>query len=530
MMAKFKTTIALFLFLSAVTATGFGAVAAAGGTRVALCIDRKLEFSCPACHPRADFSLADVLISHARYLLRDRGYSISVFDLPAREREMVVARSLCESGFDRVLIMEPGSDFETRTMVIQDYRRVRRLSDVEGCFALDLDCRSYVPEGNSVRLMEDITLRERTRPDWLDVAREGPSRQLDSVAATTAEPLEYVVQRALDRALAGIPRIETSADPGGFAFPTVVYVDSSYINATNDDWRGNIRITLDVASQALNEQFGYSLALADMRSIVIGMDDDRSLEDVFRGLKSRLPLDRDTLTVVVYDYVARNGSFLEQHTEKIGLTEIGRRLILLDGVPVIHSRDPKWQAIGNGLTLLHEIGHAFGAIHVSDINSIMNHNVTWQATDRFDPINARIVEAGLSGALSFFEPAEYIRFVTEVISSEEYGLADYPAFLDLYLGYGGNNFMKEELRRAVSRSSYLTALRGHRQILSGDLAGAASSFKLALKGDPHQASLYYYLSLVTQGKDSEQARQRAVDFGYYRAMILPSDPGGDIKP
>ena len=378
---------------------------------------------------------------------------------------------------------------------------------------------SRIEEGRPVVLQESesrVSSRRSWRAERLIGIEEADTAQLVNVP----EPWEMVLQRAAGAALAVVPRRELRSAAIGDPIQVVLYVDSAYVARYGEVWLGQASGVVEVASRLLAARLGYRLNVVSVRTMKVEQSEGHSLTHLQSVLRPHLDLSRDTLIVTMLANVDRTSYLRGERLFEVGVAQIGRNRILLNDLPRTSPDDLFWQPFLSGRTLLHEIGHSFGAIHVSDQNSVMSHEVTWLAADRFDPLNEHIVKAALSGELIFDKPSSYLAFVSNTIVETGYNLADYPAFFYDFIHYKDNARIEAELRAAIGRQSYLSAIDAYGHLLAGDKPKAAKLFEIAIASDSLQGSLWFYLALSTSGVQSQHAMEQAARLGYFDARIL----------
>jgi predicted Zn-dependent protease len=429
-------------------------------------------------------------------------------------------RKYLDSSYTRVLAFEPTGTEHSRSVIVTDVRRRERFVRASGFVEIEMPYRMYSFDGTTLRLLEQKRIKESARPDWLRVTRVAQPHEYDSAIAVTPEPREYILQRAIRRMLSSYRPVASvpEADTGGI-LPMVLYVDSSFVSSNPDTWREESAKMVRAASHSFSSQFGYHLKIVRTKTMNVGNDSSFSMNHAYEYLRKRIRADRDTTRLFLFDRNDDIQFFLGDSYDKVGLAEIGRKRLVVNELPQPDRDDNLWRAYNNGLTILHELGHSLGAVHVSDINSVMSHQLTWMATDRFDPINSRIVKAALSGELTFRDPSAYVRYVTDLLSNSNYGLVDYPQFLFRFLNESAGKQIGKRLMAAVRHPSFIMAARAYGSMVQGVDYRSADLFRQAIKDDPQQASLYYYLSLVTKGEESLQALRKAADLGYFLAQV-----------
>ncbi len=449
--------------------------------------------------------LRQAVRNHLAGFLDYRGDAYRLVTTDDRLGTLEAVRSAATGEFTDAVLLRVEGEQSDEQMLRTDSHRRRYYTLTRGCLDMTLTVVRLKPKGTGWRIVDSTTFRERshtvTAPD----------------GSRNCEDYEQVVQRAIDRsfgpATAGaVPGTATVA-----ALPTILYIPREMLLdsiITPDGARALLRC----AGAPLERQFGVRLEVAGIKILPYRFGLGGSIRESQRRMRRYLGDDSDTLRVVLNHQLTADESKSNQRRDELGLSHLGRRLVVVNLLPRISPEDTVWYSVANGLTILHEIGHTLGAIHVSDINSVMTHFATWVGADRLDPVNDQIVRAALGGRLTFDDPATYLAFVSTVLAGTAYNLADYPAFFFEYLDYPGNRRLRDTLRAAIGRQSYLRAADGYGLLVLGNRKKAAGLLRRALGDDPHQASLYYYLAGATDGAESADASRTATRMGYLMAL------------
>jgi len=423
------------------------------------------------------------------------------------------------SDYQAILYLRPDGNLEKQTVTVRDSRRIRHFKKIEKFLDFSLEYKIFTIHKGQENITKEGRIHEKAKPQWFRNTSEDTFYQIDSLIKSTPEPFEYIIQRALLRVLEILPSSKPALDESHASIPTRLQADSSFILNHPDDWQKSFVDILHTASWSFRNSFDQALSVVSVQTTRVIPSNKPTLRHLHDILKKQNSVSRDTLEVTIFNYTDPIDHFFGNSYEEIGLADLGHSRIILNELPHPKKSYDFWDSYFNGLTLLHEIGHSFGAIHVSDMNSVMNHGNSWLASDMFDPFNRQIIRAALSGELKFDDPVKYVSFVSEKLNATTYSLVDYPKFFYRYLTYGKNKKIFKKLKSAISRSSYITAAEAFGYLKTGYLNDAARLFKKALEDDPHQASLYYYLALATTGEESEKAMNKAAEMGYYKAII-----------
>ncbi len=459
-----------------------------------------------------DRALRLAVQSHLIGYLGYRGEQFDLLDAVARDDPAAAVSEAVTGRYSRALYVRvEGRETEEPTIRTDSHRR-RYYTMARGCLEMSLTVVRLQPRGTAWRVNDSLTLNARSR---LVPQADGH---------LGCEGFEAVVQRSIENALGPARSHENSPAASTQTLPTVLYLPRE-LRLDSTVTPSGLTAIVASASRSFAREFDTRLLIADTRTVPAGVGLGGDIRAGQRRLRRFLRSDSDTLRIAVNRQLTSDEHESGQARDEIGLSQLGRRLVLVNLVPREEPGDTVWYTLTNALTVLHEIGHTLGAIHVSDMNSVMTHYATWIGSPRFDPVNRQIVRAALDGRLTFEDPAGYLTFVSNVLTNTAYNLADYPAFFHEYLSYRGNRRLADTLRAAIGRKSYLWAADGYGLLMAGRKSEAARLFRKALREDPHQASLYFYLSEATEGAESAKARRTAARMGYLMADNEPERAG-----
>ncbi|MFQ6131215.1 MAG: hypothetical protein ACE5R4_04205 [Armatimonadota bacterium] len=228
--------------------------------------------------------------------------------------------------------------------------------------------------------------------------QQRPSREalhmLRATIALAAEAGEEGAQRRLEALLRdslGGPRVLTVA---ARAHPSVL---------GDADWRAKTRARIQAASEALARQFNISLELTDLapwRGVS---------EDPFAAMPDLVNVQEQAgadlaLGFAVTVVPPHLQHLLDEETSVVGISwppfrgrVLVRDLAIRGGAdshalvfdPLTGTLTPE----AANATLVHELGHAFGAVHSPDGDSVMSYGLRGRPSTDFDESNAAIVRA-----------------------------------------------------------------------------------------------------------------------------------------
>ncbi len=297
------------------------------------------------------------------------------------------------------------------------------------------------------------------------------------------------------------------------SLPFVFFIDSSVITRFPSTWQTRLKELNQKTSSQFEQQFAVDCNLTKVITVKMKRDTAITVDAAFNALVGNRYPGGDTISVLLYTDSIINAD------AAIGETEIGRKQIALREISYADSSDTKGWAIIQARTLLHELGHSFGAIHVSDIHSVMNHSPSPIGAVSFDTLNAQIIQQALHGNFGFSDHSMYLQTVSRLLTKAGYRLADYPGFFTHYLPE--NSVFPPTVQSAVDYDSFIIAALGLRLLSQNDSTKAVERFDSALAIDSAMAVLWYYRGLATSDiSESNRYLKQAAEIGYYLAQEL----------
>jgi tetratricopeptide (TPR) repeat protein len=184
-----------------------------------------------------------------------------------------------------------------------------------------------------------------------------------------------------------------------------------------------------------------------------------------------------------------------------------------------------WSSIEEAITLVHELGHIFGAVHASSGSSVM-HSTSGSMALLFDKLNENIIDSMKTGFMSESR-AERFEHYLRVLSllrklpdcKNTAGIIAYAANAAGYLQWADNQ-QRHPGSLSTSTDGAGAALKiddlamkdaidGYIQYKQLNYDKAAVYFAKSVDEDPDfgEARVYYYLTLEKLGKTDEAAPQ-----------------------
>ncbi|MEW6016250.1 MAG: hypothetical protein AB1690_13140 [Candidatus Zixiibacteriota bacterium] len=332
------------------------------------------------------------------------------------------------------------------------------------------------------------------------------------------EPPDFVLKRLLSEALSFLPRLPPVKESYKRSRPLKLLIDSRIANDIKGNMEKDLLRGVDYVARSLWRQFKVGLHPAAVEYFTVKELSYTDIERLLRSfIRGGLP-PSDTLTVAVFRPDNSEDYYIGDGNIQVGLSDLGRKLAVIAEISPPHTGLREWKVFLEGQLLLHEIGHLLGAVHVSDLSSIMTIRPTWLSSDRFDRLNDRIIRAGLEDGDALNKITSYLMLVLKSVEESEYPLAELPSTFFSYINLNHKELMINRLAETTLGAATLAASDGYRAYLMKDFIGARDRFSRALAENPNQASFHYYLAQVSTGPEAFLHLNQAAALGYYSAL------------
>jgi tetratricopeptide (TPR) repeat protein len=194
--------------------------------------------------------------------------------------------------------------------------------------------------------------------------------------------------RQVSRELNDIPvcAMEDTLSPK-YRIPVIFHVDESYRKQFPDEWKMRLQRRLLFANDIFRREFDIGLEL-------------RGMEEWKSGFESSIDRTLNKLTDITRsnDKVIHIGVTLDQsltwdwkQRTKLGVAHFLSPELAITAQPTLPSI-ANWNSLEEALTLVHELGHVFGAGHAYEQSSVMYSSAGWLGYS-FDKFNRHIVDS-----------------------------------------------------------------------------------------------------------------------------------------
>lgn len=307
------------------------------------------------------------------------------------------------------------------------------------------------------------------------------------------------------------------------------WADETYRETFPKEWQERIRRIATFASDILHSQFGIELEVYTLNKWDSKFES--SLKETFQKFEQKPVSFTDVIRVgVTFDKDLANKVTDRNY---LGLAKPLGNVIVITGQPSFPGMQ-YWNPIEEAITLVHEIAHQLGAMHVPNESSIMNPLVA-NLSFRFDEANKNIVK---EMSKDFFDidvkqrTKNYINILIDMnenkfknqlpiltsISRQIYSLNYH------YFGGRPSGFRKKTIMNLVQDSIYAQAVWGITEYNLNHFEKSVELLSKLVKLKPDFAEAHWYLSLALKemGDTTEADKHKNISKLFRSKWVLDS--------
>ena len=324
-----------------------------------------------------------------------------------------------------------------------------------------------------------------------------------------------LVAKQLSRKLSDIPICSVvDNSPPEIKFDISLWVDKSYRDAFPDNWKDRLKLRVLLANDLLRKQFNIALVTKDF--VLWDSEFKSSLENSLRKLEANSESNPQQFQIgITIDKDLRTNWGIKS---KLGLAMLLGNYAAITDQPSFQSVAQSWNSVEEALTLVHEVGHLLGAVHVNDNTSIMYPSAGYLSYE-FDDTNFKIIETTKTRFFNvtpnervqnYFTILNDLRISDSEISAEVLEPAA-GAFSNLLLH---NKILLDDQKKFNSLiislspdSAFAFAVKGYVEFENDKLKESKQSFTKSIELDSTFTEVKKYLALIP---DSIQVDQNNV--------------------
>lgn len=282
------------------------------------------------------------------------------------------------------------------------------------------------------------------------------------------------------------------------------WADKSYRETFPKEWQERIQRIATFANDIFRTQFGVELEIYTINKW--DSEFESSLNYTFQKFEQK-PV---SYTNVIKVGITFDENLANTITDRsyLGLARPMGTTVIITGQPTFPGMQ-YWNPIEEAITLVHEIGHLFGAMHVPNEKSIMNPMAGYLSF-RFDDANQNIVKMMNKDFLEIDEKQRTKNYISKLIDMNKNKYENKLPILTLISGqiytlnyhyFNGKpsiRVRKKEILNLVQDSVYARAVLGVTEYNLNHFEKSAELLSKVVELKPDFAEAHWYLSLALQ--------------------------------
>jgi tetratricopeptide (TPR) repeat protein len=296
-----------------------------------------------------------------------------------------------------------------------------------------------------------------------------------------------------------------------------------------NSWKDRLRLRILYANDILSQQFGVELSVIEFVewNSFCEITLDQSLQKLSKYNN------HDQLTLQIGITLDKKLKWNWINKSQLGLAYLLGTDLVITAQPSFPSIGQSWNSIEEAITLVHEVGHILGAIHVPDRNSIMYPSAGYLCYE-FDEMNSQLINITKTDFLNDDYNERLKSYSEQLVQMKDFPSPNSTPILSpiariIYFKELKDSDKIEDYEKLnsyiadiVADSVYALAVTGLIELKTEKYEEAKSRFTKVLELNPDFAEVQYYLSLVLrkQGETEEADKYYELSKPYRKLWIL----------